>query len=54
MSADTQRSENPDTHKLPMITSCLTGWINFMEMLYPHLVEHQSTSIVIRRSSGRR
>ncbi|MDR1041528.1 MAG: [FeFe] hydrogenase, group A [Deltaproteobacteria bacterium] len=37
------RLENPDNHKLPMITSCSPGWINFMEMFYPELVEHHST-----------
>jgi NADH-quinone oxidoreductase subunit G/NADP-reducing hydrogenase subunit HndD len=37
------RLESPDKHKLPMITSCSPGWINFMEMFYPELVEHHST-----------
>ncbi|MDR1656956.1 MAG: [FeFe] hydrogenase, group A [Deltaproteobacteria bacterium] len=29
--------------KLPMITSCSPGWINFAEVFYPDLVEHLST-----------
>ncbi|MDR1085854.1 MAG: [FeFe] hydrogenase, group A [Deltaproteobacteria bacterium] len=28
---------------LPMITSCSPGWINFLEMFYPEMVEHHST-----------
>ncbi|MDR2460047.1 MAG: [FeFe] hydrogenase, group A [Deltaproteobacteria bacterium] len=28
---------------MPMITSCSPGWINFMEMFYPELVEHHSS-----------
>ncbi|MDR2140401.1 MAG: [FeFe] hydrogenase, group A [Deltaproteobacteria bacterium] len=28
---------------MPMITSCSPGWINFMEMFYPEMVEHHST-----------
>ncbi|MDR0356106.1 MAG: [FeFe] hydrogenase, group A [Deltaproteobacteria bacterium] len=31
-----------NTH-MPMITSCSPGWINFMEMYYPDLVQHHST-----------
>ncbi|MDR1607739.1 MAG: (2Fe-2S)-binding protein, partial [Deltaproteobacteria bacterium] len=30
-------------HNLPMITSCSPGWINFLEMFYPDMVEHHST-----------
>lgn len=29
--------------KLPMITSCSPGWINFMEKFYPEIMEHVST-----------
>jgi NADP-reducing hydrogenase subunit HndD len=29
--------------KLPMITSCSPGWINFIEMNYPELLDHLST-----------
>ncbi|MDR1546715.1 MAG: [FeFe] hydrogenase, group A [Deltaproteobacteria bacterium] len=32
--------ENRD---MPMITSCSPGWINFMEMFYPELVQHHSS-----------
>jgi iron-only hydrogenase group A len=28
---------------MPMITSCSPGWINFMEMFYPDLVQHHSS-----------
>jgi NADH-quinone oxidoreductase subunit G/NADP-reducing hydrogenase subunit HndD len=28
---------------LPMITSCSPGWINFLEMFYPEMVEYHST-----------
>jgi NADH-quinone oxidoreductase subunit G/NADP-reducing hydrogenase subunit HndD len=28
---------------MPMITSCSPGWINFMEMNYPELIQHHST-----------
>ncbi|MDR1051761.1 MAG: [FeFe] hydrogenase, group A [Deltaproteobacteria bacterium] len=28
---------------MPMITSCSPGWINFMEMHYPDLIQHHST-----------
>jgi NADH-quinone oxidoreductase subunit G/NADP-reducing hydrogenase subunit HndD len=28
---------------MPMITSCSPGWINFMEMYYPDLIQHHST-----------
>lgn len=30
--------------KLPMITSCSSGWVNFVELMYPDLLEHLSTS----------
>ncbi|MDR0548765.1 MAG: [FeFe] hydrogenase, group A [Deltaproteobacteria bacterium] len=30
-------------HNLPMITSCSPGWINFLEMFYPEMVELHST-----------
>lgn len=30
--------------KLPMITSCSPGWINFAELFYPDLLEHLSTA----------
>lgn len=30
--------------KLPMITSCSPGWINFVELAYPDLLEHLSTA----------
>ncbi len=30
--------------KLPMITSCSPGWINFVELVYPDLLEHLSTA----------
>jgi NADH-quinone oxidoreductase subunit G/NADP-reducing hydrogenase subunit HndD len=30
--------------KLPMITSCSPGWINFAELMYPDLLEHLSTA----------
>ena len=29
--------------KLPMVTSCSPGWINFCEVFYPDLVDHLST-----------
>ncbi|MBN2480021.1 MAG: iron hydrogenase small subunit [Parachlamydiales bacterium] len=29
--------------KLPLITSCSPGWINFMEKFYPELIPHAST-----------
>ncbi|MDR1922580.1 MAG: [FeFe] hydrogenase, group A [Candidatus Adiutrix sp.] len=29
--------------KLPMITSCSPGWVNFMEVFYPDLLPHLST-----------
>lgn len=29
--------------KLPMITSCSPGWINYVEQYYPELLEHLST-----------
>ncbi|MDU4962029.1 MAG: NADH-dependent [FeFe] hydrogenase, group A6 [Sporomusaceae bacterium] len=29
---------------LPMITSCSPGWVNFVELLYPDLLEHLSTA----------
>ncbi|MCL2029451.1 MAG: NADH-dependent [FeFe] hydrogenase, group A6 [Deltaproteobacteria bacterium] len=29
--------------KLPMVTSCSPGWINFCEVFYPDLVEHLSS-----------
>ena len=29
--------------KLPMITSCSPGWINFVEVFYPDLIPHLST-----------
>ncbi|MFZ5969650.1 MAG: NADH-dependent [FeFe] hydrogenase, group A6 [Bacillota bacterium] len=28
---------------LPMITSCSPGWINYIEGMYPHLLDHLST-----------
>jgi NADH-quinone oxidoreductase subunit G/NADP-reducing hydrogenase subunit HndD len=30
--------------KLPMITSCSPGWVNFIELMYPELLEHLSTA----------
>lgn len=30
--------------KLPMITSCSPGWVNFAEICYPELLEHLSTA----------
>lgn len=30
--------------KLPMITSCSPGWVNFAELIYPDLLEHLSTA----------
>ncbi|EGO64409.1 NADH-dependent [FeFe] hydrogenase, group A6 [Acetonema longum] len=30
--------------KLPMITSCSPGWVNFIELMYPDLLEHLSTA----------
>ena len=30
--------------KLPMITSCSPGWVNFVELLYPDLLDHLSTA----------
>lgn len=30
--------------KLPMITSCSPGWVNFMELKYPELLDHLSTA----------
>lgn len=30
--------------KLPMITSCSPGWVNFIEILYPDLLDHLSTA----------
>jgi ferredoxin hydrogenase gamma subunit len=29
--------------KLPLLTSCSPGWINFMEKYYPEVMEHVST-----------
>jgi NADP-reducing hydrogenase subunit HndD len=29
---------------LPMITSCCPGWVNFVEMMYPDLLDHLSTT----------
>jgi len=29
---------------LPMITSCSPGWVNFIELVYPDLLEHLSTA----------
>ena len=29
---------------LPMITSCSPGWVNFIELFYPDLLEHLSTA----------
>ena len=29
--------------KLPLITSCSPGWVNFMEKFYPELIPHAST-----------
>jgi NADP-reducing hydrogenase subunit HndD len=29
---------------LPMITSCSPGWVNFIELMYPDLLEHLSTA----------
>ncbi|XER10666.1 NADP-reducing hydrogenase subunit HndD [Sporomusa aerivorans] len=29
---------------LPMITSCSPGWVNFVELMYPELLEHLSTT----------
>lgn len=30
--------------KLPMITSCSPGWVNFIELFYPDLLDHLSTA----------
>ncbi len=30
--------------KLPMITSCSPGWVNFAELVYPDLLDHLSTA----------
>ena len=30
--------------KLPMITSCSPGWVNFIELMYPDLLGHLSTA----------
>ena len=30
--------------KLPMITSCSPGWVNFIELTYPDLLDHLSTA----------
>lgn len=30
--------------KLPMITSCSPGWVNFAELMYPDLLDHLSTA----------
>ncbi|MEG6584012.1 NADH-dependent [FeFe] hydrogenase, group A6 [Dendrosporobacter sp. 1207_IL3150] len=30
--------------KLPMITSCSPGWVNFAELVYPELLDHLSTA----------
>ena len=30
--------------KLPMITSCSPGWVNFAELIYPDLLDHLSTA----------
>jgi NADH-quinone oxidoreductase subunit G/NADP-reducing hydrogenase subunit HndD len=30
--------------KLPMITSCSPGWVNFIEIMYPDLLDHLSTA----------
>lgn len=30
--------------KLPMITSCSPGWVNFIELFYPELLDHLSTA----------
>jgi NADH-quinone oxidoreductase subunit G/NADP-reducing hydrogenase subunit HndD len=30
--------------KLPMITSCSPGWVNFAELFYPQLLDHLSTA----------
>lgn len=30
--------------KLPMITSCSPGWVNFVELMYPDLLDHLSTA----------
>ena len=30
--------------KLPMITSCSPGWVNFIELKYPDLLDHLSTA----------
>jgi NADH-quinone oxidoreductase subunit G/NADP-reducing hydrogenase subunit HndD len=30
--------------KLPMITSCSPGWVNFAEVFYPDLLDHLSTT----------
>ena len=30
--------------KLPMITSCSPGWVNFAELMYPELLDHLSTA----------
>ncbi|KPK31979.1 MAG: ferredoxin [Chlamydiae bacterium SM23_39] len=32
-----------DKKKLPLITSCSPGWINFMEKFYPELIENTSS-----------
>lgn len=30
--------------KLPMVTSCSPGWVNFIELMYPDLLDHLSTA----------
>ena len=30
--------------KMPMITSCSPGWVNFIELFYPDLLDHLSTA----------
>lgn len=37
-----QRMQNGG--KLPMITSCSPGWVNFAELFYPDLLDHLSTA----------
>jgi NADH-quinone oxidoreductase subunit G/NADP-reducing hydrogenase subunit HndD len=37
-----QRLQNGGT--MPMLTSCSPGWVNFMEINYPDLLEHLSTA----------
>lgn len=33
-----------DGGTLPMITSCSPGWVNFVELMYPDLLDHLSTT----------